>query len=180
MGEVSDLHPFIPCKVPLGGWSDRLVEPHQRFSPEAACVMAHAKLSAFVAEKHAQTVRRMYVCVCVREGEGCFLLPACCCWLLAVLWAGGGAGPRKQQRDMCPLFTFSRQHTPLQTQQNKQNGTWVPPWAAGRWDVRAKGPFQPQLAILIDLTNSSRYYSGLEVPQGVSYIKVRGPGKFRV
>ena len=53
----------------------------------------------------------------------------------------------------------------------------MPPWAAGRWDARARGPFSPQLAILIDLTNSSRYYSALEVPQGMSYIKVPCVGR---
>jgi hypothetical protein len=47
----------------------------------------------------------------------------------------------------------------------------VPPWAAARWDPQ-RGPFAPQLAMIIDLSNSSRYYSSLEVPQGVAYVKV--------
>jgi hypothetical protein len=42
----------------------------------------------------------------------------------------------------------------------------------GRHDLQSQGPFTPQLAILIDLTNSSRYYSPAEVPGGVAYIKV--------
>lgn len=56
-------------------------------------------------------------------------------------------------------------HTP-------QGGQWVPPWAAGRWDPAARGPFAPQLAVIIDLTNTSRYYRPDEVPPGVAYVKV--------
>jgi hypothetical protein len=65
MGDVSDLHPFIPCKVPLGGRIGQGIEPQYQFTPENACVMAHDKLSAFIAAKQAQTVR------CGRWVVGC-------------------------------------------------------------------------------------------------------------
>lgn len=46
----------------------------------------------------------------------------------------------------------------------------MPPWAAPFW--RGHEPFQPALAVLIDLTNSSRYYQPNEVVPGVYYTKV--------
>ncbi|GBF98986.1 mRNA-capping enzyme [Raphidocelis subcapitata] len=112
MGEVSELHPFIPCKVPLGGRLGQTIEEPYQFTPEAACMAAHEKLSAFVQAKQQQT-----------------------------------------------------------------GGAWVPPWAAGRWDPRTRGAFAPQLAMIIDLSNSSRYYNPMEVPQGVTYVKVPCVGR---
>jgi hypothetical protein len=58
MGDVSDLHPFIPCKVPLGQRWAELVAPHG-FTPADACALAHSKLEAFAAARHAATVRSL-------------------------------------------------------------------------------------------------------------------------
>lgn len=58
---------------------------------------------------------------------------------------------------------------------------WVPPWLAGRFNPALHGPFQPQLAVLIDLTNSNRYYDfRSEVPNGVAYVKVRARREVRI
>lgn len=57
MGEVSELHPFIPCKVPLGGRLGQTIEEPYQFTPDVACMMAHEKLLAFSQAKQQQTVR---------------------------------------------------------------------------------------------------------------------------
>jgi hypothetical protein len=167
--------PRPPSQVPLGGRLGQTIEPLCQFTPEMACVMAHEKLSAFAAAKQAQMVSAAR---CMLHAARCTLHAARCRarsrGARRTAACGHVAGGRLLESNGSQCMAAADPPPPPRSSSlpPPQNGTWIPPWASGRWDPQQRGPFAPQLAILIDLTNSSRYYSPIEVPAGMSYIKV--------